>query len=523
MTLLRHLYHAPMLHTPTIQQVVQHLNTVCSHRAVPVVLLSLGLLRAVISLLAYPAAHGADSFAYLFYAERLSGLELPGLAQLVPPLYSVLILITYKWLGSLYWLVAVQVLMSAALAPLYYWALKRFQPVLAVISALVILLDFQTATVFNFVSTEPLYVFLLALTFYVFIRQAEQSERIWLKGDALAGLLTLLLMLTRAVSRFLIIPQVALFTLWTRSWKRGLVMMSGFLVGLLLYSLLSQALLGGIEGTNSSSYMAVGVVTRNSSWLQPENGPASMEFIALQTACQDQNLRLYDCYYARHGNWDGMTTLIINAVLETIAANWQPYIQNVWRLTNDFLSLSGQQLGIDPDLPSTVQCQDAQRTIASLTPERAQQISRDWRLDFGMRGYIESEFEDFRMRYSRMLLAFCPPLPASPAAKSVVDYLMFRYRSLGRPQPYLYYGGLILLVLLLPWTRRYRLVLWSAGGILLYHALVSAVIGNVQPRYVLVTNPLRAILLSLLAVILFQLVGLVLNYIIYLLKFNLNK
>jgi hypothetical protein len=87
----------------------------------------------------------------------------------------------------------------------------------------------------------------------------------------------------------------------------------------------------------------------------------------------------------------------------------------------------------------------------------------------------------------------------------VVDYLMFRYRSLGRPQPYLYYGGLILLVLFLPWARRYRLVLWSAGGILLYHTLISAVIDNVQPRYVLVINPFRAILLALLALILLQL------------------
>ena len=39
-------------------------------------------------------------------------------------------------------------------------------------------------------------------------------------------------------------------------------------------------------------------------------------------------------------------------------------------------------------------------------------------------------------------------------------------------------------------------------GVLLYHALISAVIDNVQPRYVLVVNPFRAILLALLALIL---------------------
>ncbi|HEX2906704.1 MAG TPA: hypothetical protein VHO69_07585, partial [Phototrophicaceae bacterium] len=227
MSLLQQLYHAPPLQNPAFQRVAQRLNVLCCHRALPGLLFSLGILRAIISLLAYPAAHGADSFAYLFYAERLGGLDIPGLSQVVPPLYSALILVTYKGLGSLYWLIGLQVLMSAALAPLYYLALKRSHAVLAVVAALVILLDFQTATVFNFVSTEPLYVFLLALTFYLFLRQAEQPGRVWLKGDALAGLLPLLLMLTRAVGRFLIIPQVILFALWTRSWKRGLVMAGG--------------------------------------------------------------------------------------------------------------------------------------------------------------------------------------------------------------------------------------------------------------------------------------------------------
>ncbi|MBI5666666.1 MAG: hypothetical protein HZC41_01550 [Chloroflexi bacterium] len=95
----------------------------------------------------------------------------------------------------------------------------------------------------------------------------------------------------------------------------------------------------------------------------------------------------------------------------------------------------------------------------------------------------------------------CPPLPHSPAAKNVVDYLMFRYRSLERPQPYLYYGALVLLVIVLPWARRYRMIVWTAGAIMLYHALISAVINNVQPRYVVVTNPFRAVLLATLAVI----------------------
>jgi hypothetical protein len=78
------------------------LSRIATQRWVIGLLLVLGLGRALLSLLAYPPAHGADSLAYFFYAERLYGLDLPGLGQVVPPLYPILILISYKWLGSAY-------------------------------------------------------------------------------------------------------------------------------------------------------------------------------------------------------------------------------------------------------------------------------------------------------------------------------------------------------------------------------------------------------------------------------------
>ncbi|MBZ0309600.1 MAG: hypothetical protein K8I82_26285, partial [Anaerolineae bacterium] len=57
---------------------------------------------------------------------------------------------------------------------------------------------------------------------------------------------------------------------------------------------------------------------------------------------------------------------------------------------------------------------------------------------------------------------------------------------------------LTLLVLVVPWARRYWLPFLTAMAFLFNHALASAVLNNVQPRYVVVVNPFRAILLVLL-------------------------
>ena len=174
-------------------------------------LFALGLGRGIVSLLAYPPAHGADSLAYFFYAERLAGLDIPNLAQLTPPLYPILILISYKWLGSIYFLVIAQLLMSAAIVPLYYDAVQRVDARLALLFALVVLMDFQVAVMFNFISTEPLYLFLLALSFNLFMRVAHRESSYWLNN--ITGITLALLQFTRAVARFIILP-LALLHLW---------------------------------------------------------------------------------------------------------------------------------------------------------------------------------------------------------------------------------------------------------------------------------------------------------------------
>jgi hypothetical protein len=95
-----------------------------------------------------------------------------------------------------------------------------------------------------------------------------------------------------------------------------------------------------------------------------------------------------------------------------------------------------------------------------------------------------------------MRTAMCPPWPDSPALREAVDYISFRYRSLGRPNPIPWYIAVVALTLIVPWIRRQYLGLILAASIYLFnHALISAVIDNVQPRYVMVTNPFRALLL----------------------------
>ena len=466
-------------------------------------LLALGLGRALISLLAYPPARGADSLAYFFYAERLYGLDIPGLSQVVPPLYPILILISYKWLGSIYVLIVAQILMSAAIVPLYYDAIRRVDALLALGTSLIVLFDFQTAVAFNFISTEPLYIFLLALSFNLFMRAMERNScRI---THAATGVSLFLLMLTRAVGRYLILPLALLHLLRLRSWKRLLIFTGGFALALALYALLSQALLKQVEGVDSSSYMITGVASKNREWLAAANGPATVEFMALLDYCDNVPGNIYVCYERQHGSREGLIPLLANTVLETVRANIGPYAASVWAQLNDFLKLSGQQYGRDPGLPSAIQCADPNGRVDAMTVETT--YEKGWGWAWGARDYIDNHFETFRETLRPIVNALCPPWPDSPTVRRVVDTLSFRYRSLGRPNPMLWYGALWLLVLIVPWMRRRYLMLVLAGSVFLFnHALISAVIDNVQPRYVMVTNPFRALLLLTLLYLLLRLI-----------------
>lgn len=497
---MQNIWNGGEYQTRGLRQAVARVSAWCAHPAWPWILLILGGLRGVLMLLAYPPAHGADSIAYFAYAEHLGGFNIPLISEAVPPLYGMVVFVAHKVLGSIYWLIGAQFLMGAALAPLYYLTLKRYSPIWALAVALVVLGDVQTAVVFNFTSTEPLYIFLLALTFSLALRQMEQRQIS--VGDGLVGALLALMMLTRAVARYLIVPFAVIFWLRTRSFKRTLALVAGFGVVFALNAGLTLLLVGNTEGVSSSSRMTLST-TRSEGGVQvvPENGPNTARYLEIRGSCED---KIYVCLERATGSWGEATALITSVTLETIAANWQVYIVRTWDKTLDFLSLSAQQVGGDERLPGEVQCADpAAQADAAINRERLGRSSWGWTLA----DFPEESITELRERFYPVYQSMCPMLPASPALRDAVDSISFRYRSLGRPQPHLWYGAILALTLIVPWVRRrYLSLVLVAGGLLLNHALISAFLVNIQPRYVVVVNTMRTVLLGLLIFVVIKLI-----------------
>lgn len=497
---LQTIWNGGTYQTRWLRQVVERVTALCAHPALPWLLLLLGGVRGVFLLLAYPPAHGADSIAYFAYAEHLSGFNIPLISEAVPPLYGMLIFVAHKVLGSIYWLIGLQFLMGAALTPIYYLALKRYSPIFALLVALVVLGDVQTAVVFNFTSTESLYIFLLALTFSLTLRQMDAVRRLGLADGLLGGLLALML-LTRAVARFLIVPFALIFALRTRSLRRTLVLIAGFGVVYALNASLTTLLVGSVDGVSSSNRMTLDV-TREEGGVRvvAENGPNTAQYLEIRATCDD---KIYTCLEQATGSWNSATALMTAMTLETVAANWQVYITRTWDKTLDFLSLSGQQVGNDPLLPGEAQCADPEAAANTIDATFLRRSSWGWTLA----DLSEERLAELRERFRPVYSAMCPMLPASPALRTLVDEVAFRYRSLGRPQPHLWYGVVFALALLVPWVRRrYLSVVLTAGALLFNHALISALLVNIQPRYVVVINTMRTVLLVLLILVVVKLV-----------------
>lgn len=462
------------------------MNRLCRSRWVLAGFVAAGIVRTVVLLLAYPPGHGSDSLVYYLYAERLVGTDFPTLEQLAPPLYPWLIVITHRWLGNVYLLVGVQVMMMTALAPIYYLALRKVSPVLAVLAGLVILGDVQTAIVANFTHTEPVYVFLLALLVYVLLAAydlRDQSDRSALLAHlVIAGVLVGLLFYTRPVAKFLIIPVGGVVWLVLQRGRPLAALAGGFVGVLALYSLLSLVVVGQVEGLVSGLYMA----RRPTVKIEAEVARGGANDPPAEDGAPTSESQDTDPGAERR--WD----YIWPRVREFLLGNyWRDYFAKVANNTLDFLALSGQQYGYDPGLPSEVQCAN---------PTGAQDIDAAWRDDRHF-GWAMSQNEnalvvlrDIVPEWGR---AMCPPLSHEPELKRLVDRVATRYRSLGRPRRQLavWYIAPLLVALAVPRLRRLLPLMVTMLALLLYHALISAVALNVQPRYVVVTNPFRTVLL----------------------------
>lgn len=477
---------------------VSQLSALASHPWVIWLLVILGVLRAVFGLLAYPAAHGADSTAYFLYAEYLGGVHaLSGITEVVPILYPLLIRLTYGMFDSIGLLLVIQFIMSIAIAPLYYDALRRVDGLFALAIGLLVVFDFQLSPLFNFISTEPLYIFLLALAFNLFMRIID-PQHMPTKWTVFWTAFTLFLLLsTRAVAQFIIIPLALVFFIQKRSWGRLGVLLGSFGLIFLAYTLFTQVAFPKNDSLGNSSYMVSNIIARNDQMLSPEHGPASAEVFALMESCEGGTMGFIpSCYIERYGSTEGMVILFIKATVEMVQANFIPYLTVFWENLNYYLSLSGQQLGFDELIPSQAQCDGLDAQLAVFTSaDDYMKLPGFW----GFYDYIETHFDTFHQMYVRMKHALCPTYEHSPEARSVVDYVAFRYRSLSRPNPMLWYGAVFGLSLLVPALRKkYLGVVLTSGAFLFNHALISAIIVNSQPRYVVVTNPFRAILLTAL-------------------------
>lgn len=459
------------------------------------VLLALGLLRVVLFTLAYPPAHGADSDDYFLYAAQFEGLDAPTVFQLIYPLYPLGIYLSHHVLGSVYWLIGVQLLMSLVQGAVMYWGIRRYSPGLAFAVALFVLGNPQTGILYNFTSTEPLYMFLLNLAFAVFLVQVSKpSDRRLQAGDVLLGVVLVGILLARPVGRYLIVPFGILFFLGTLSFWRSAVVAISYGAMIVVSMLFNQLVFDSLELTGGGTFMLNRPLLR-SGLLDADNGPASARVIALREQCPEGQSK-NTCLIEVMGDYPSVRRLYQEAYEEMLQTRGREFAELVFEAFTDFLRKPGLQYRGEV-APSDVQCEDIAERADRNT--RAY-IEKDWILTSA----LDASYDRLYPILYDTSDAMCPPWPDSDVIREWVDRLAVRYRSFSRPRPYLWYGLLGVLVIVVPKARRFLLMTLLAGGILANHALASALVLNVQPRYIAVTYSFRIVLLLTLFAVLIE-------------------
>ena len=464
---------AALAHSRPVEFVIRMVE----HPGFAWMLIVLGILRCIVMLLAYPPAHGSDSFDYFLYAERLTGYDsLENMASHVAPLYPYLIAITFKGLGSTYWLVGLQMVMAVVITPIYYFAIRPYNALLAALVSLVILLDTQFHIVFNFTASEPLYVFLMALLVWSLLRGIYYAKSVpTLRVGPYffaAGLLLAALFLTRPPGKLLFVPMVVVVFLATFSWKHVLRSVAGVVTGFVLYVLLSLVVTGQVEGF----YAGMGMVRRAAVEVSDDSETANEE--------------------PRPGEGGNLVVFLRNQ-LRLLLGDLPDFAERTADGMMDYVALAAPQYGQIPGRPGLVQCDDYPHDLAEATAYFDAELIDN---SFNPLPATPEVVADVRQVAPAIWNAMCPESRHVPATKKLVDRIARRYRSLGRPRyqiPF-WYGGVLLLSLLVPRLRRFWPLVLVMGTLLLYHAFVSAAVIDVQPRYVVVTNPMRVVLLALL-------------------------
>lgn len=478
------------------------------------VLFLLGLLRYLILLPAYPPAAESDAVLYFLYAGRFAGYDAMAFADhYVYPLYPALMAISYYGFGSLMVLIGLQIAMMSALAPLYYWALKRVNPIIALIVSFIVLGDLHLALAANFFGTEAVYSFLLALSLTLFMwRLGVEDEKRFYAADLLPGALVVPLLLARTVGRYAFIPFVVVMAIKSRSVKRTLTVLAGYLLTYAAYALISINATGIVVGpTATDYYFYFRIITGNDAInISAEQGPNSERFIQILDDCNSEVLHHTYCLSQETGSWDAALDILQGAALETVQHNLPEFVRTTWEQLRLFLRHPASIYQLSDQQPNEAQCMHppAERA-ASVTPELVKTFVS--RLSAHLLLIPEDErmpyIEDLQRRVEMFWSEVCPErVTYNPALRDAIRPLIERYRSLGRPNPELWYGALLLLALIVPFARkRYLPMVLLFGAMLVNHALASAVMVDVRARFVMIVNPLRATLLVTLLVIIITL------------------
>lgn len=498
------------LKSPTLKATSDRITAFAGWKWWPLVLFILGLLRYVILLQAYPPAAETDAELYFLYANRFSGYDEIAFADhYVYPLYPMLMKLSMTVFGSLMGLIGLQVLMLSALAPIYYWGLRRISPIIAFVVAWIVLGDLHLAISANFFGTEATYTFLLGLSISLFLWRLETSgDRRFYPADLLPGALVVPLLLTRTVGRYLFLPFVVVIAIKTRSVTRTLTVLAGYALTYVAYALISINATGIVVGASATDYyLYFRVMYGNPNiTVSAENGANSARWLTTFDECTTEIFHHTYCLYQETGNWEDALTIVRGAAFETVQANLPEFISMTWDQLRLFLRHEGIIYHQSPQQPNEAQCMNppAERA-ANVTPELVDTFIS--RLSAHLLIYPDDErlpyVEDLQRRIEAFWSEICPPRVAYNAAyRDALTPLMIRYRSLGRPNPEIWYAAVLLLALLIPFARkRYLPVVLLFGAVLVNHALASAVMVDVRARFVMVVNPIRAGLLVTLIVI----------------------
>lgn len=482
----------PDLRAPQLVRLQRRLRFVYDSRFTLGMLVLLGVLRVIVFAVAYPPAHGADSGDYFLFAAQFKGLDAPSVFELIYPLYSLLIYLSYYVLGSIYWLIGLQLLMSALQGVVFYLGIRPYSPALGFVVALMVIGDAQTGILYNFTSTEPLYMFLLSLAFALFLIQIKRERRSWV-GDVALGITLALVLLTRPVGRYLIVPFGVLFLLATRSGWRTAAVVGGF-GGLLVIALIFNRIAFDRFEVNGGGTFMLSRPLDKSGLLEADNGPASARIVELRKICPAGKER-NRCFLDQVGSWAALNKLNADAYQEMLQKHGPEFAERVVDEFTLFLRMPGLQYH-GPIKPSDVQCTHVETIVDRETQDY---LERDPLLY----GTSDLTYDRLQPILYDIKMAMCPPWPDNDTVSRIVDRVAVRYRSISRPHPYVWYAELGLLVLAIPWARRrYLFPVLLAGAILANHAAISAVVLNVQPRYVAVTNFYKGFLLLALLYIL---------------------